>query len=107
MTARLRFPSAILAATLSIAPAHAASDADWAAFRADVETKCLAAAGSALDEPRAAVDPFGSESFGLAVVHGKAKGGSTPVAFICVYDKKTQMIEIGGELRPDLLPLAP
>ena len=44
------------------------------------------------------MDPIGSESFGLALVAGKAKGADADIAAICVYDKVTKAVEIGGEL---------
>ena len=50
------------------------------------------------ETPAARVDPFGSESYGLARVTGKAKGADTEIAAICVYDKKTKAVEISGEL---------
>lgn len=81
--------------------ALAASDDAWDAFRADVEAKCLAAAeplfasASAIAE----VDPFGSESYGLALVTGPARGAEeTTIRAICVYDKQAKTVEIGGEL---------
>jgi hypothetical protein len=92
----------LTAAALAIATstsACAASDDAWEAFRKDVTDKCLAAAADLFVDPAATVDPFGSESYGLALIRGKAKGAeATEIAAICVYDKKTKAVEIGGEL---------
>ena len=44
------------------------------------------------------VDPFGTESYGVAILTGKAAGADAVVSSICVYDKKTRTAEIGGEL---------
>ena len=82
----------------SVLPAIGASDDAWEQFRADVETTCLEAAVPMFETPAIRVDPFGSESYGLALVTGKAKGAKTEIASICVYDKKTKAAEIGGEL---------
>ena len=82
-------------------PAHAASDDAWEAFRSDVETACLAAAESLFEVPQVRVDPFGSESYGLALVTGKARGADAEIAAICVFDKQTKAVEIGGELPTD------
>jgi hypothetical protein len=47
----------------------------------------------------ATVDPFGSATYGMALIRGKAKGAeTTQIAAICVYDKKTKAVELGGEL---------
>ena len=56
-----------------------------------------------LDDARAAVDPFGSESFGLAVLSGKARGGDATVSYICVMDKQSGTVELGSELPSDVL----
>jgi hypothetical protein len=34
----------------------------------------------------------------LLLIAGKAKGADAEIASICVYDKKTKAVEIGGEL---------
>lgn len=87
-----------LGTAMYAAPALAASDDAWEAFRADVEAKCLAAAEPLFATAAATVDPFGSESYGLALITGKAKGADTEIAAICVYDKQAKTVEIGGEL---------
>jgi hypothetical protein len=86
-------------AAASCTSACASSDDAWEAFRKDVTDKCLAAATDLFIEPAATVDPFGSSSYGMALIRGKAKGAeTTEIAAICVYDKKTKAVEIGGEL---------
>lgn len=78
--------------------ALAASDAAWEEFRTDVTAKCLAAGEGPFDEAVADVDPFGSERYGLALLHGKAKGADAEIRVICVYDKQAKTAEVGGEL---------
>lgn len=92
---------AAIALLLTGAPACASSDDAWEAFRKDVADKCLASAADQFDAPDVTVDPFGSPSYGLALVKGKAKGADAKIAAICVYDKKAKTVEIGGELPPD------
>src|SRR5664279_3897302 len=82
-------------------PALGSSDDAWEAFRKDVADKCLKAAEPQFATATATVDPFGSPSYGLALIRGKAKGGDTEIAAICVYDKKAKTVEIGGELPKD------
>ena len=89
---------AMIGATLT--PALASSGDAWAQFQKDVEAACLEAAAANFEDASARVDPFGSESYGLALVTGKAKGADAEIAAICVYDKQAKTVEIGGEL-PD------
>ena len=84
--------------------AHASSDDAWAEFAADVKAKCIEAAKPSFKTGNVAVDPFGSESFGLAVVSGELKSTKgQQAAVICVYDKKTKKVEIGSELGSDVI----
>lgn len=85
-------------------PATASSPDSWAAFSSQVEHACLEAAAERLSAPSATVDPFGSESYGLAVVTGKDADGST-AGIICVFDKRTGAVETGGEIVPAPLPI--
>jgi len=82
-------------------PALASSDEAWAEFAAKVEAKCLAAATDMLEEPAIAVDPFGTESYGVAILTGKPKGAEGQVSYLCVMDKKTETAELGSELGAD------
>lgn len=93
--------SVILALALALAltadAANASSSDAWETFRKEVEQKCLEAAKS-IASAKVVVDPFGSESYGLAIISGKAKAGNAPISQICVMNKRTKAIEIGGEL---------
>ena len=88
------------AAAFTASGAAASSGDAWETFRAEVSKKCLAVATS-LQKASAVVDPFGSESFGLALVIGTPKGSKAAVTQICVFDKKKKTVELGGELAPD------
>ncbi len=82
-----------------ILEASAASDAAWEEFRADVSEKCLEASEDLFAEASATVDPFGSDSYGMALIEGPAKGAEeTRISAICVYDKESMEVELGGEL---------
>jgi len=104
MTSRLAIATLVIAAGL--APAYASSDDAWAEFSKEVGQKCEAAAKGMIEAPKAVVDPFGSEKFGLAIVTGKAKGAKVQISHICVMDKKTKTVELGSELGPDVLKVA-
>jgi len=92
------FPAAFVATVAATSPVLAASPDAWDAFRKEVGAACIAAAAPLIENAAADVDPFGSESYGLALVRGKAKGADTEIRTICVFDKKTKAVEIGGEL---------
>ncbi|MBB4184955.1 hypothetical protein GGE07_001584 [Sinorhizobium terangae] len=94
----------LLAVSLGAGAAHASSGDAWEEFRADVSAKCIAAAAESLEDVNAIVDPFGTESYGVALVSGKPKGGDGNVTQICVYDKQTKAVELGGEIGAQVIP---
>lgn len=99
----------VAAALLLTGPAFGASDEAWSAFASEVEDACLVAAGSSISDASVVVDPFGSESYGLAIVSGRLANDRVASA-ICVLDKETREVQIGGELDiavtlPGLQPL--
>ena len=98
-----QFAIAVLVTSALAGSAHSSSDDAWQEFAKDVETRCLAAAKGMIEAPKAVVDPYGSEKFGLAIVTGNAKGAKVQISHICVMDKKTKAAELGGEFRADVL----
>lgn len=79
------------------AVSYASTDDAWAEFRADVKTACeelSPADGTVLVE----VDPFGSESYGTAIVYHQTDAGLD--RYVCIYDKKTKQAELTGALPP-------
>ncbi|MCW5714038.1 MAG: hypothetical protein KIT43_05955 [Bauldia sp.] len=102
MLAQIGLGIAALALLIAgVVQSRAATEAEWQAFRADVEAKCLAAADGLFETATAIVDPFGSQTYGMALIRGRARGADVSIMAICVYDKVTQVAEIGGEL-PDI-----
>jgi hypothetical protein len=82
----------ILATALLASPALATTEAEWAAFRAEVEAACR----GWLEEPGeivVEVNPFGSESYGAALVTVTSEGMGTD-RMICIFDKATGAVEI-------------
>ena len=74
-------------------PALASSGDAWDQFRADVGAACLAlvqAPGTATVE----VNPFGSDSYGVAVVTLTSGAGTDRM--ICVYDKASKKAELSA-----------
>lgn len=95
---------ATIAAALSAgAAAHASSPDAWKQFNAEVEQKCAEAAQDMFRKPQVAVDPVGSENFGLAIVYGRSQEVKGRAAVICVVNKKTGAVELGTEMSNDLI----
>lgn len=84
----------------------ASSDEAWEEFAKDVAAKCTVLAEGRIEQPKVVVDPFGTESYGVAILTGKAVGADAIVSSICVYDKKSQAAEIGGELPADQVTIS-
>lgn len=96
--------AATVAAALSAgASAEASSPDAWKQFNAEVEKKCADAAQDIFRKPQVAVDPIGSENFGLALVYGKAQAVKGRAAVICVVNKKTGVVELGTEMSNDIV----
>lgn len=94
---------ATIAGLMMIQPAAASSSDAWAAFRADVQKKCLAEGGSLFKTANIAVDPVGSDRFGLAILWGKSNSTGDKVSMICIYDKQTRKVELGSEIGSDVV----
>ncbi len=104
------FAAALGGLSLAANTALASSDDAWGQFSADVSKACVAAAKGLIDNGRALTDPYGSESYGMAIVTGKPKGvknAKTTISAICVYDKKNKKAEIGGEIPASQLTVKP
>ena len=96
--------SAMTVATLAIGVgAQASSPEAWKEFNAEVEQKCAEAARDMFRKPQVAVDPIGSERFGLAIIYGRSREVKGRAAVICVVDKKTGAIELGTEMSNDII----
>lgn len=98
----------VMAVALGAAGDVAASSGDaWKDFATEVQGKCEMAARAQIELPHAVVDPFGSESFGVALVTGKPKGANGFVSYFCIYDKKTKEVELGTELETERMHILP
>ncbi|MET0436704.1 MAG: hypothetical protein ABW043_04355 [Devosia sp.] len=94
---------AISLALLPTLPAMAASGDAWAEFAQEVEQGCLGATEGMLEKATAIVDPFGSEAYGLAIVSGEV-GDGQQASILCVFDKQSKAVQIGGELPITVTP---
>jgi hypothetical protein len=83
----------------AIFPASASSGDAWQAMRQKVRAGCLAKANSMrLGKVDVNVDPFGTESYGTAILMKREPPRQTRLAYVCVMDKKTGEFEVSGEL---------
>lgn len=92
----MRLPLVLLA--LAATPAAASTDEAWQEFRADVERACTALAPSQ-GETAIEVNPFGSESYGAALLITTLPDGGAD-RYICIYDKATKTAEMTGAFPP-------
>ncbi|MBQ0820935.1 hypothetical protein KBI52_12025 [Microvirga sp. HBU67558] len=97
MTLRAAFVSLIgLIVTL---PASASSDDAWKTMRQKVRSGCLEKANAmSLGKVDVRVDPFGTQSYGTAILIKRGASKQATLAYLCVMDKKTGEVELGGEL---------
>jgi hypothetical protein len=95
--------SAIASMLTAASVANASSPDAWKEFNAQVEQKCAEAAQDMFRKPQVAVDPVGSETFGLAIVYGRSKEVKGRAAMICIVNKKTGVVELGTEMSNDLI----
>lgn len=77
----------------------ASSPDAWKAFREDVREKCDVALRNVLASPEVIVDPFGVSSSGIALGIGESKYSKEQLVIVCVYDKHTQKVELGSEIK--------
>lgn len=103
MKSAILLAATVAAAISAGATAEASSPDAWKQFNAEVEQKCADAAQDIFRKPQVAVDPVGSENFGLALVYGKSQAVKGRAAVICVVNKKTGVAEIGTEMSNDIV----
>lgn len=100
LSRKLALPAMATAALfgLGIDGSAASSPQAWEEFRRDVESACRAASETHLGDAQIVVDPFGSQSYGLALLTGPSLEDGSPQSLICVYDKASRTVEVGGVL---------
>lgn len=92
--------AAVLSAPLLVPPmpVQASSGDAWEEFAKDVNDTCLKAAADKLLVGHVQVDPYGSDSFGYALLTGIGPGTNAERVVVCVYTKATQAVELSGYL---------
>jgi 3-hydroxymyristoyl/3-hydroxydecanoyl-(acyl carrier protein) dehydratase len=80
-----------------ITVAQASPPGEWEKFRTETRQRCVQAlrkssAVGPQDQLDVRVSPFGSESFGAALVAATTQGGTR--RFVCVMDKRSKLTEI-------------
>lgn len=89
----------LVATSLAATPLLASSEEAWKEFRANVQKGCEAAVGDRLVKPTYVVDPFGTESYGVAIARGPSKYDKAQHMIVCVFDKATKKTEATQEIR--------
>jgi hypothetical protein len=68
-------------------------------MRQKIHSGCLAKANAVgLGKVDVSVDPFGTQNYGTAILFKRGASRRASLAYICLMDKKTGEVEIGGEL---------
>ncbi len=71
----------------------------WVEFEESVRAASEALiAGQAVSMTEIYVVPFGSESYGIALIHGFDSSTSVEMVYVTVYEKTTGNIEMSGEI---------
>jgi hypothetical protein len=92
---------ALVAALLfATTPALASSEDAWKEFGENVQTSCAKAVAGRLRDTKIDVDPFGSDSYGVAIARGVSTDAKAPRAIVCIFDKRSKAVETSGELAP-------
>ncbi len=89
----LRLLTPALIALLAL-PAAASSEGAWEAFRAEVDSACRALI-TAPSEPMVEVEPFGSASYGVALITLALPEGASE-RYACIFDKQSKAAELAG-----------
>ncbi|WP_232816561.1 hypothetical protein [Paracoccus zhejiangensis] len=93
--------AAIALATLTLPGITlASSDEAWEEFRAEVETACTALIPDEGGEAVIEVNPFGSESYGAALIINTLPDGAGADRYVCIYDKEAKTAEITAPFLP-------
>jgi len=86
-----------LFALLGISQVAQGSSAEaWQEFQQDVERACREAVKGSIEAQVVQVDPYGSESYGFAVLVGPDVSNTTLRLVVCVYDKQSQVAEVSS-----------
>ena len=89
---------AVLMLLLSASPALASSEEAWEQFRKDVETACTALAPQE-GETAIEINPFGSESYGAALLITTLADGGVD-RYVCIFEKKAGTAELTAPFTP-------
>lgn len=89
---------AILLSSFSFSSSASSPDA-WEAFRVKVKANCEAKIKKHLDINTLDIDPYGSESYGVAIATGTIKGERGIFSQVCIFNKVTEKIELSSVLQ--------
>ena len=97
---RALFMCLLLAGLAGTQHAYASSSDAWEKFQKDVHDSCVTASQGAMNVMRIEVDPYGSESYGFAVLFGFQSGEPKQRMLVCAYSKRDQTAEISAPFEP-------
>ena len=97
------FPNIAALVILLPSAALASSHDAWVEFQMQVSVQCLKAVGKKVQKAAIIIDPYGSDSFGIAIISGASPGAATKIGYVCIYNKQTKKTEIGTELLMEVI----
>ncbi len=89
---------------LALTPSARAATPD-PAMQKQIEEKCLQAATPLFSNSAIAVDPTGSQTYGMAIIFGTAASGNQRQSVICVFDKAKGSVELGSPMGREIVRL--
>lgn len=69
----------------------------WEEFRLNVKTSCEMEIKKSVDIDTLKIDPYGTESFGVAIATGKSKETKENVSAVCIFDKVSEKVQVTSE----------
>ncbi|ANH08523.1 hypothetical protein [Shinella sp. HZN7] len=86
----------LIACVSAVDQVQASSDDAWEEFRQEVKEACVNLLKDDLLVRNIQVDPYGSESYGFAIMIGIEPGTANERLVACAYDKQSKSAEVSG-----------
>ncbi len=100
----MHIPSSLFFFTLimgifSVFSVHASSSDAWEEFEQAVRTQCSIQFDRSFSRYHIYIDPYGTESYGIAIAKGKLKSSTglraPDSSMVCIYNKQSKQAEVG------------
>ncbi|EAS41775.1 hypothetical protein C9J48_15195 [Photobacterium profundum] len=86
---------------------HASSSDAWEEFEQAVRTQCSIQFDRSFSRYHIYIDPYGTESYGMAIARGKLKSSTglraPDSSMVCIYNKRSKQAEVGQSFNSNRL----